>query len=189
MKMNRPLAMAFWALCAAACGGSSTSGGGGASGPVSGTVAGQSFSAGDATSIIGTVTENGATANEADVVVSTWTGACSSLMRNAAPANAALLAIAVAAANPVTPGTYDITSDGAVRVAYTAQDATCNQTVTEFAQSGTVTYETIDASSIVGSVDATFPGVGHIAGTFSAPQCNVSLTAIVSPGMSMTCGP
>jgi hypothetical protein len=185
--MNRPLGKAFWVLCAAACGGSTGGGGAGASGPVSGTVAGQSFSSGDAAGLVGTITTGGVTANEADVMVSTWSGACSSLMRTTTPASTALLVIAVASDSPVTKGTYDITTNGAVRVEYAAVDASCNPTVTEVAQGGTVTYETIDTSSIVGSVDATFAGGGHVTGTFSAPLCNVSLAAIVSPGTSMTC--
>ncbi len=185
--MKRPLGTAFWVLCAAACGGSTGGGGGGASAPVNGTVAGQSFSTGDAIGLVGAITTGGSSANEADVVVSTWSGVCSSLMRNTSPASAALLVIAVASASPVTPGTYDITTSGPVRVEYAAQDASCNTTVMEAAQGGTVTYETIDASSIVGSVDATFSGGGHVAGTFSAPLCNVSLAVLVSAGTSMVC--
>jgi hypothetical protein len=172
-----------WALSAAACN-RSTSGSGNdaASTPVRGTVAGRSFSARDAA---GFVEENG---NETDVVVTTWTGACSAFRERTSPENSAVVSIGLTGASHLAVGTYYITVNGPVQVGYEARDANCNPTIQAIAQTGTVTYETINSSAIVGIVDAVFPGGGYLKGGFSAPMCNMSLAALAAGGgKPMTC--
>jgi hypothetical protein len=136
----------------------------------------------DATAIVGSLTESGRTAQEADVLLTNFVGACAAAEQNGNPANAALLAIAVASISPVGPGTYPVTSSGAMRVLYEAQDANCVTQVMETAQSGTVTYDSVTGSMIVGSVDVTFPGGDHFSGNFSAPVCGISLSSFAMLG-------
>jgi hypothetical protein len=172
------------ALCATAC---SSSSGGGTSGPVKGSVGGQSFSAADATGLAGQLTESTGTAYETDVVLTSWSGACSSLTANSAPPSSGIVFIAVAGAGPVGPGTYSISPGGAVRAGFVADDATCQVTMQDTAESGTVTYETVTSSSITGSVDAVFSS-GSLQGTFTASVCGVSLATVTGyTGMSGTC--
>jgi hypothetical protein len=181
--VRRPLWGIVWTLAAAACSRqTSGSGNGGASTPVSGTVAGRSFSAGDAAGFFET---NG---NETDVVVTTWNGACSAFMERTSPANSAVLSIGLSGASHRAVGTYYITVNGPVQVGYEAQDANCNPTVQEIAWSGTVTYEAIDSSAIVGVVDAVFAGAGHLRGRFTASVCKMTLAALTAgSGEPMTC--
>jgi hypothetical protein len=134
----------------------------------------------DATGIVGSITQNGATAQEADIFLTNFVGACPALEHDENPANGALLVIVVGSLSPVGPGTYTVTSGGATRVAYEAQDANCVVQVNETAQSGTVKYDSVDGSMIVGSVDVTFPGGDHFSGNFSAPLCPISLNSVVT---------
>jgi hypothetical protein len=171
------------ALVAAAC--SSSSGGGG--GAVSGSVAGQSFKASDATGLVGQITASGNTANETDVALTSWSGACSSLMTNSTPANAGVLFIVVAAVDPVGPGTYDISSTGSAQVSFAADGTNCAMIAELTAQSGTVTYDTVTSTSITGSVDAVFSS-GEVKGSFSASICNDSLSNVETlMSMAGTC--
>jgi hypothetical protein len=187
MEMKQRFAAVVLVLCGAAC--SSSSGGSdGTSGPVKGNVAGNSFSAVDTVSLVGSVMVSGATGYEADVVVSTSAGTCTGLMQSTENANSALLIVAVASATPVTPGTYSISPTGMAQVRYDAVGAACSISVQEEAQSGTVVYTTIDASSIVGTIDAVFPNGDHISGAFTAPLCNQNLSVLVSAA-TVTCNP
>ena len=187
--MGRFFCISALACAAIACG-NSAAGGGSAGASVSGTIANQSFAAADTVGLVGTLTNDaGVTGHEVDVVMTTWTGACSSFMRNASPPNSAVLEIAVASATPVVAGTYAIATNGPVQVGYGAQGANCIGTASAKAQSGTVTYETVDPASVEGSVDAVFPGGGRVSGHFVAPVCGVSLmTNAAEGGGLMGCG-
>jgi hypothetical protein len=136
----------------------------------------------DATGVIGSLTQNGRTAWEADVVLTSFVGACAAAEQNESPANAALLALAIASLSPVGPGTYAVTSSGAMRVLYVTQDANCNTQVNETATSGMIRYDSVSGSMIVGSVDVTFPGGDHFSGNFSAPVCGISLSGLTMLG-------
>jgi hypothetical protein len=177
---------AFIALCVTAC---SSSSGSASSGPVRGSVGGQSFSAVDATGIAGQLTVGGETAYETDVVLTSWTGACSSLTADSTPASAFIAFLAVGAAGAVGPGTYSVSSAGTARAVFLAEDASCQATTEDTAESGTITYETVTASSITGSVDAQFAN-GTLEGTFTASVCGVSLSTVAGYAtMSGTCQP
>ena len=85
-------------------------------------------------------------------------------------------------------GTYYINVNGPVQVGYEAQDANCTPTVREVAQSGTVTYEVISASAVLGTVDVFFPDGGRLRGRFTAPVCNMSVASLTAgSGKPMTC--
>jgi hypothetical protein len=175
---------ALIALCVTAC---SSSSGSGNSGPVKGAVGGQSFTVVDATGIAGELTVSGETANETDVVLTSWTGACSSLTADSTPPSSVTVFLAVAAAGPVGPGTYSISSAGAARAVFASEDAICQVTTQDVAESGTITYETVTSSSITGSVDAQFAS-GALQGTFTASVCGVSLSTVVGyTTMTGTC--
>jgi hypothetical protein len=165
-------------LCMAACGSDGSPVPPGTT-SVSGIAGSQMVSMKDATGIVGPVTENGGTVQEADVVLTNYVGVCSSLEENGNPANGALVGLLVASASPVGPGTYTVTANGAVQALYESQDANCIIQVSETAVSGTITYDTVNGSTIAGSVDLMFPTVDHVSGTFSAPVCNHSPNSLV----------
>jgi hypothetical protein len=176
----------------AACG--SSAGGPGMAQPgstsVAGTVGRLTASMQDATALVGSLTVGGGSVPEADVILTNFVGTCAALEQRGNQASSATLVIAVAAQSAVGPGTYAVTATGAIRVAYQAQDANCVTTISETAQSGMVTYDMVDSSRIVGSVDATFPAGDHFSGNFTAPVCNFSLNSLVNPGSGSTaaCG-
>jgi hypothetical protein len=127
-------------------------------------------------------------AHETDVVITSWKGACSALAQRASPANSAVVSIGLTGAGHRAVGTYYITVNGPVQVGYEAQDANCNPMVQEMALSGTVTYETINSSAVVGVVDAFFSAGGHLSGRFNAPACPLSLAALTAAsGKPMAC--
>jgi hypothetical protein len=176
--------------CAAIACGNSTSGGGGSGPSVSGSIANHSFDAADAVGLVGTLANDaGVTGYEVDVVMTTWTGACTSFMKNESPPNSAVLEIAVASATPVVARTYAIATNGPVQVGYGAQGANCVGTASAKAQSGTITYDTVGPPTVEGSVDAIFPDGSRVSGHFAAPVCGVSLMTIASEGGGlMGCG-
>ena len=75
---------------------------------VKGSVAGQAFAPADGTGLAGQLTVNGASGYEADVALTSWKGACSSVTSESLPPNDAAILIGVAAPQPVQPGTFDV---------------------------------------------------------------------------------
>ncbi len=189
--MTRSTWFVVAALCVAACGSSSGSPGPAPAGTtsVSGMAASMTVSMKDATGVVGPVTASGVTAQETDVILTNFVGACSSVQSNGNPANGQLIAIVVAAISPVGPGTYNVTANGAAQVLFESQDANCVTQVAETAQSGTVTYETVNGSMVAGKVDVTFPSMDHFSGTFEAPVCDFSPSnlAMLSGQSPMAC--
>jgi hypothetical protein len=169
-------------------------------GSVSGAVAGQSFLAEDSIALVGQLQGSGVSlptsgapappASVADVVLTTWSGACSSLIASSQPPNAGALFVAVAGTGAVGPGTYDLSpSSGSASVSYAADAAKCASTARLFATSGTVTYDSVTSSSIIGSIDAVFSS-GEVMGTFTAPICDGPLANVeVLAYMTGTCQP
>jgi hypothetical protein len=173
--------------CIAACG-SSSAGSGGGSTAIAATIGAQSISLQNAVGVSGSLPENGATVYETDVFVANLSGACGLLQQNANPSNGVLLSIGIGGEAPVGSGTYAVTATGNVRVSYVAQDVNCNVTVNEAAQGGTVTYDAVNSTAITGSIDVTFSSGDHVTGEFSAPICNVDLSALATQSSGSTTG-
>ncbi len=86
-----------------------------------------------------------------------------------------------------------MTANGAAQVLFESQDANCVTQVAETAQSGTVTYETVNGSmGVEGKVGVTFEKRrDHFSGTFEAPVCDFSPSnlAMLSGQSPMACKP
>lgn len=153
---------------------------------VKGSVAGQAFAPADGTGLAGQVTVNGASGYEADVALTSWKGACSSVMSDSLQPNGTVILIGVAAPEPVQPGTFDVGA-GATQVQYMTDGPACQTTAQLMATSGTVTYTTVSSTLIEGTVDAVFSS-GEVSGPFSVSVCNVSLSTVANFGnMTGTC--
>ncbi len=177
-----------------ACGSSSAGGGGSSSTTVTGTIGGSSIATTDAIGIQGTLdVSNGnamGTVYEAVVLITNQSDACKVVQSSGNPADSTALTLVVGSATgAVGPGTYAIGSlgSGAAAVSYSAQDATCAVTANAAAQSGSITITTATATTLVGTFEATFPSGDKVSGSFDAPVCNASLSALTMSG-TKACG-
>jgi hypothetical protein len=181
--------VSLFCACAAAllaCGGSTTTLGSGSQGTssVSGTAGGTPVPNTDQIGVSGTQVVNGATVAYVGVVITNVPGVCDVLQRHGNPPSATVLAVAVSeAGSTVSPGTYTIGTQlvTAATADYAAQNASCQETLSEAATGGTVTLTAASSALVEGSFDVTFASGDHLSGSFSAPICNVDIFANNTP--------
>lgn len=195
--MRRLLACASTVLLLAACGSSSSSS---AAPPpqsgITGTIAGQPFTAADTSAIAlsqGTCSFGGTSANATGLVVGigSFGGLCSFVTQHqlcGIKANATVVTLLLVRANvtgstvgPVQPGTYTIggtnptpDAQGNLTVAQALvdrRDASCAEPASFPTVTGGTVKITAVGARVTGTVDLTFSDGGHVAGGFDTPTC------------------
>jgi hypothetical protein len=176
-----------------ACG-SSSGGGGSTSTTVTGTIGGSSIATTDTIGIQGKLNVSSGTVMgmvyEAVIAITNQADACKVVTDAVNPPNGTALTLVVGSATAaVGPGTYPIgqLGSGAAGISYAAQNATCVATENDDAQSGSITISTATATTLAGTFEATFPSGDKVSGSFDAPVCNASLSALTMGG-SKACG-
>jgi hypothetical protein len=180
--MMHPRHLVAGAVCgfgAIACGSSGSSGpvAPQGSGAVSGTINGQPVTVTDVMGAVGTTNAPGVVSPYAAVVFSNTTGTCALAQRTkveTAPSgtNVLVLEVVVPPGNSVTAGTYMVGTTGLAQYQHNQPGDDAG-----FSGSGTVTFDTVSASSLTGSFDVELAqsldagGSAHLTGTFSAPIC------------------
>jgi hypothetical protein len=82
------------------------------------------------------------------------------------------------------PGTYTIetTQDVFIEVSYLASDANCDKTIDEQANAGSVTLDTVGATTVTGTFDVTFVNGDRLTGQWDAPVCNFDVNNLGANG-------
>ena len=161
---------------------------------VVGTVAGKPVVSAETAGMVGQ--HDAAGSPYAGAIIGNQAGTCAFLSTGmTAPANTTLLEIRVSSfsgTSPPAPGTYPVglnsnqTAFGFAEVA--GNDPQCVQTISQTAQSGSITLDTVGSAAVSGSFDLTFPNGDHLRGQFYGPVCNVDLSKLGQNG-SGTCAP
>jgi hypothetical protein len=165
MKIDRMFVFVLGALICG-CGGSGPA----TSTTVNGTIAGAAFTAADAigSSASGTGS-NGAWTN-AVATITNFSGACAAYKTKNLPASASQLDLdVVVSGSSVSPGTYQV-SGGSPGASVVFNHDMPGQV---YAQSGSVTLDTVSTSTINGSFDVTLTNGDHLTGSFVAPICSL----------------
>lgn len=135
---------------------------------VSGTIGGATIMAADT---VGIVARGQSTTAAANAIITNFSGACQAFKsKQDLPANGTALVLSVVVnGTAVSPGTYQIAggTPGA-SVGFLTADKTGQQEGT----SGSVTLDTVSATTINGSFEVTMADGDHLSGTFVAPICN-----------------
>lgn len=189
-----------------ACGASSSSSGASGSATSSGSVGGHSFAPRDAVALRLTETTHPSsnttvTASRLSIEIADVAGVCDDYRRQAAPRGVSVLTLTLYPPSNLAPaaGTYVVNGNGSNAMVaaadFSATDMSCADVVAAAATSGTITISAANDSSISGSFDLGdfMNGAGatgtsdHLAGTFAAPACSVSISVGVDGGAAV-CG-
>jgi hypothetical protein len=161
--------------------GSGSSSGGDSGGTVTGTFAGQpKFEPGTQLGYSGTI-GNGAYVSEVFMASAEIPNACAIANENVAFSSTQTLLFGVELTTPIATGqAYQVSTQVGGTGSYSATNATCGTADTENASGGTITFTTISASIIAGTVSLAFPNGDSATGSFSVPVC-AALGMIATP--------
>jgi len=168
-------------------------GGNGSGNSVSGNIGGGTLAVADAVSVpyVAGASSDGATA----IVLSNSGGVCADFTAGQQPPNVQALTFEVFRiddsghpAKPTAVGGYPIVrqqegpapSGNTAIAAFTTTDASCEETRTLDAITGSITLERLDATGYAGIFDLTFDSGDHVTGRFDAPTC-------AAPSQALTC--
>lgn len=176
--------------CALGCGSSSnTSSGPSGSTTVTGTIAGAAVPTTSSFAVVGPLVDTFGpfTSNGIGITISNVPNSCTVAQRHGNPSNTTNLNLLIAAPNPVTSGSYAISTTAPTATStiadlvYETTDANCHTMSTHTARSGSIVISAVSATTVEGTFSVTMDTGESLSGTFSVPICDVGAASDAGP--------